>query len=540
VAILALEGVLAHVPDVALLVLRVPVVCAFDRPPALGDSVADDRAPDTEDPLAKADRARRGARSGAIDDAACGTVARIQMSPRKILAPLALAQFICSFAGSNMNVMINDISEDLDTSVTGVQVTITLFLLIMAILMIPCSKLTDRWGRKRCFTGGLVLYGIGAILSAVSPGLGVLILGNSVFEGVGTAFLIPPVYILTTMAFSDLMSRARAFGIISGLGGLGAAAGPLIGGLITSAISWRAAFIFQAAVIVVIILLSRRVVDPVPPDPTRPFDAVGAILSAVGMFFVVFGILQADNDGVLMAVLLAVGTVFLASFFIYIRSRERAGREPLLSTGLFKNRTSNLALVTQNIQWLVLMGTSFVVAVFLQTVRGYNAVETGVIFTAATVGILVSSLAAERLAKRYSQKSLITAGFVVTAVGIGVLLALVGASSRVVAFAPGLLLIGLGVGVMLTPSVTVVQSSFPEELQGEISGLSRSISNLGSSFGAAIAGTILVSDLASGNTTYVIAMVVLAALALVGLVASLMLPDKAEQRTASAAAPQHA
>ena len=103
--------------------------------------------------------------------------------------------------------------------------------------------------------------------------------------------------------------------------------------------------------------------------------------------------------------LLAVGAVFLASFFFYIRSRERAGREPLLSTGLFKNRISNLALVTQNIQWLILMGTSFTVAVFLQTVRGYNAVETGVIFTAATLGILASSLAAERLAKRYSQKT---------------------------------------------------------------------------------------------------------------------------------------
>jgi MFS family permease len=452
-------------------------------------------------------------------------------SSRRILAPLALAQFICSFAGSNMSVMINDISEDLDTTVTGVQVTITLFLLIMAVLMIPCSKLTDRWGRKRCFIGGLVLYGIGALLSAVSPGLGVLILGNSVFEGVGTALLIPPVYILTTMAFRDVTSRARAFGIVSGLGGIGAAAGPLIGGVITSVISWRAAFVFQAAVIAVIILLSRRVVDPIPPDPTRPFDAVGAILSAVGMFFVVFGILQADNDGVLMAVLLTAGAVFLASFFLHIRSREKAGNEPLLSTGLFRNRTTNLALVTQNIQWLLLLGTSFVVAVFLQTVRGYDAIETGVIFTAATLGVLASSLAAERFAKRYSQKSLITAGFVVTAVGIGVLLALVGASSRVVAFVPGLALIGLGVGVMLTPSVNVVQSSFPEEQQGEISGLSRSISNLGSSFGTAIAGTILVSDLASGNTTYVIAMVVLAAFALAGLAAALMLPNETERVT---------
>jgi MFS family permease len=443
---------------------------------------------------------------------------------RRFLAPLALAQFICSFAGSNMNVMINDITEDLDTTVAGVQATITLFLLVMAVLMIPCSKLTDRWGRKRCFTAGLILYGIGALLSAVAPNLAVLMLGNSVLEGVGTALLIPPVYILTTLRFSDLTSRARAFGVISGMGGIGAAAGPLIGGVITSAISWRAAFVFQALIIAAIVLLARRIADPLPADPTRPFDAVGAVLSAVGMFLVVLGILQADNDALLMAVLVVAGAAFLAWFFLHLRARERAGREALLSLGLFRHRTSNLALVTQNIQWLLLMGTSFVVAVFLQTVRGYDAIETGVIFTAATVGVLVSSLAAERLAKRRPQRTLIIAGFVVTVIGIGTLLALVSASSRVVAFAPGLLLIGLGLGVMLTPSVNVVQSAFPERLQGEISGLSRSVSNLGSSFGTAIAGTILVSDLASGNTSYVVAMVVLAALALIGLVAAVLLP----------------
>src|SRR3954466_4806254 len=265
------------------------------------------------------------------------TAAASAVSRRAFLLPLALAQFICSFAGSNMNVMINDITDDLNTTVAGVQATITLFLLIMAVLMIPCSKLTDRWGRKRCFTIGLVLYGIGALLSAVSPGLGVLILGNSVLEGVGTALLIPPVYILTTLRFSDTTSRARAFGVISGLGGLGAAAGPLIGGLITTAISWRAAFIFQALVVAAIVVLSRRVDDPVPADPTRPFDAVGAVLSAVGMFFVVFGIRKADNDLALMAGLLAAGAAFLIAFFLYTRARERAGKQPLLPTSLFKN-----------------------------------------------------------------------------------------------------------------------------------------------------------------------------------------------------------
>src|SRR4051794_5892760 len=427
------------------------------------------------------------------------TTAESVADRRRFLLPLALAQFICSFAGSNMNVMINDITHDLDTTVAGVQAAITLFLLVMAVLMIPCSKLTDRFGRTRCFRVGLVLYGIGALLSAVSPGLGILILGNSIFEGVGTALLIPPVYILTTLHFGDLTSRARAFGVISGMGGIGAAAGPLIGGLITSAISWRAAFLFQAAIVATIVLLSRRVQDPLPADPTRPFDAVGAILSAVGMFFVVFGILQADRDAALMAVLVAAGVALLIAFFVYIRARERAGSEPLLSTALFKNRTSNLGLATQNIQWLLLMGTSFVVSVFLQEVRGYNAIQTGVIFTAATLGVLAASLGQQRFAKRRAQKTLIVAGFVMVLAGIVLLIALVHASSRVVAFTPGLLLLGLGVGLMLTPSVNVVQSSFAESQQGEISGLSRSVSNLGSSFGTAIAGTILVANLGSGT-----------------------------------------
>src|SRR4051812_3269393 len=188
---------------------------------------------------------------------------------RGVLVPLALAQFICSFAGSNMNVMINDISEDLGTSVQGVQVAITLFLLVMAALMIPGGKLTDRWGRTRCFTIGLVVYAVGALLSAVAPGLGVLIVGNSILEGVGTALLIPPVYILTTLLFHDLRSRAWAFGVISGLGGIGAASRPLIGGVITTRRSWRGPVVFQGLGFCLLAGLARGVQGPLPagPDP---------------------------------------------------------------------------------------------------------------------------------------------------------------------------------------------------------------------------------------------------------------------------------
>ncbi len=469
--------------------------------------------------------------SQAVSTGAAAAAAKV------VLIPLALAQFVCSFAGSNMNVMISDISKDLGTGVEGVQTSITLFLLVMAALMIPCGKLTDRYGRVRLLRLGLLMFGVGAVVAALAPGLGLLDVGYSIMQGVGTALLIPPVYILATLRFTEVTSRAHAFGMIMAAGGIGAVAGPLIGGLITSAISWRASFIFQALIIAVILWMSRTMQDPVPEDRTRPFDLRGAILSAVGLTLVVMGILAAEKNLWLTLGLLAGGALVLLGFFRSIRGTERAGKDPLLSRSLFRVRTSNLGLITQNAQWLLLMGTSFTVATYLQVVRGYSAVDTGVIFSAATVGVLVSSVAQPRLAKRHSQRSLIIVGFAVAVVGVVVLLVMANGSPSAWAFTPGLLLFGLGSGGMLTPSVNIVQSSFPEERQGEISGLSRATSNLGSSLGTAIAGTILVAGLSHGS--YAAAMIALVVGALGGLLAAILLPRHAAPAAPSpAAAPE--
>ena len=455
------------------------------------------------------------------------TEVRSVTTPMSALLPLALAQFICSFAGSNMNVMLKDMSEDLDTSVQGIQLSITLFLLVMAALMIPFGKLTDQLGRKTCLVLGLAIYGVGAVISAVSPGLGVLILGNSILEGAGTALLIPPVYILVTMYWTGVAERARAFGLVSAAGGVGAATGPLIGGWIASTISWRAAFIFQALVIVVILILAVRLKDPRAREPDKPFDVIGAVLSALGLIVFVMGILASDSNLLVALALMAAGIGVIALFFWWVRRLERKGREPLLSTALFRNRVSNLGLVTQNFQWLLLMGISMLVASYLQFVRNYDAIETGVIFSAATVGILISSLAAGSLVRRFAQRSLILVGFVVT--GIGLLLLLVVATvPGAWAFAPGLLVLGLGVGLMLTPSVNIVQSAFPEQQQGEISGLSRSVSNLGSSFGTAIVSTILVLNADANAGGYLAALMPLLAIAAVGTVISFFLPGRAK------------
>jgi MFS family permease len=234
---------------------------------------------------------------------------------------------------------------------------------------------------------GLGVYGIGALLAALAQGLGLMIFGYSLLEGIGSALMIPPIYILITVAFADVKSRARYFGIVSGAGGLGAAAGPLIGGLITSGISWRVSFGVQVLVVAWILVLARRIADPSRQGARPRFDLVGAVLSAAGLFFVVFGILQSISYGWFVArkdfevagtvvlpeggvspvwLFVAIGALILAWFLLHIRSRERAGKDPLVSLRLFRSRRSNLGLATQTVQWLTLQGSFFVLSVFLR------------------------------------------------------------------------------------------------------------------------------------------------------------------------------
>jgi MFS family permease len=440
---------------------------------------------------------------------------------RAILIPLALAQFIASYDSSSMNVALSDIAADLDTTVTGVQTAMTLFTLVMAAGMITGSRLTDYWGRRFCFQLGIGIYGVGALLTALAPGFPVMILGWSILEGIGSALMIPPIYILIAVLFDNLTDRARAFGIVSAMAGMGAALGPLVGGIFTTAISWRASFGAEVLATILILVLSRAIVDVRPQGEKPAFDIPGAVLSAAGLILVVLGILQSKTYGWFSArqdfeigdtviiesggispiwLLIGLGLALLVAFALYEAYRQRKGQDPLVPIRLFANRVSNLALVTQNIQWFMMIGSSFVISVFLQVSQGYNAIQTGLVFTASTIGLLLSSVVAGRLAKLLSQRTLIVSGFLMAEAGIGLIFLLVDADSSALSFAPGLFTFGLGAGVMVTASVNVVQSSVPEADQGALSGVSRSVSNLGSSLGTAIAGSVLVAGIIFGVT----------------------------------------
>jgi len=439
-----------------------------------------------------------------------------------MLIPLALGQFVCSYANAALNVSISDISQDLGTTVTGVQTAITVFTLVMAALMITGSKLTDIWGRKRTFLLGIAVFAAGATVAAFAPAMGGLVLGFSLGQGIASALLIPPVYILTTVAIDDVKARAAAFGLIGGAGAIGSAIGPLLGGIITTAVSWRATFISEALIAVVIIFLSRNIVD-VPFTGTKPkLDILGAVLSGLGMAFMIFGILQAGDYGWIQCrqdftignvvlfhqgglspvfPLVGIGLAILFLFFKHMQRLERAGKEPLVHLHVLTNRITNLGLLTQNFQWFVLLGTSFVVSVYLQTARAHSAIETGLLLTPATIGVIIASWRVGTMVKKYALRGIIGTGFLIAAIGIGLVVLAAMQLPNDWAIAPGMLLFGFGMGASLPASVNLVQASMREEDQGEISGVSRSVSNLGSSMGTAIAGAVMISVLITGVTT---------------------------------------
>lgn len=440
---------------------------------------------------------------------------------KRTLIPLLMAQFLNSYDTSSMNVAIGNIVSDLNTTVTGVQTALSLYTLVMAAGMITGSKLADIWGRRRTFTAGVIIYGTGALITALSPSLGVMIFGWSLLEGVGSVLMIPPIYILITVNYKDLKARAAAFGAVGAAAALGGASGPLLGGIITTAVSWRLSFALEVVAMASILLLRGRIVDAGVQGPKPKLDVIGAILSAIGMTALVFGALMAANYGWFTArqdfsiagrvliqeggisptiLLMGIGVVVLLGFGARSWYQERHGKEPLVHLDVLLNRVAVPGLVTQTAQWFLSIGIGFIIAVFVQVTYGFNAIQTGLVMIPFILGLLVFARRSAQLAKKYPLTRIIQAGFVVTELGVIALLLMVDPTGSPWRFIPGLLLIGAGIGLINPASVNLVQSAVSEERQGDISGVSRSASNLGSSLGTALAGSVLVLLLVTGIT----------------------------------------
>ena len=433
------------------------------------------------------------------------------------IAVLAAAQFVMVLDSSVMNVSISQIVADLGTTVQGVQLAITAYTLVMAAFMLLGARLGDILGRQRCFAIGLATYGAGSLMTALSPSLGVLLFGWSLIEGLGAALVIPAIVSLIAAMYEG-RQRATAFGVVGGVAGAAIAAGPLIGGWVTTELSWR--YVFAAETVVVIgILLVRRRLRGGPPVANPPrLDVLGVVLSATGLALVVFGILKSSSWGLIeprgaltiggqeitpfgfsaVPFVILAGVGLLAAFSTWEERRAARGEDTLLDLRMLRIPPLRAGLMTLAMQQLILLGTFFVLPVYLQLVLGLNAFETGKRLFPMSVTMFVAALLGPRLAAGFAPKRVAQAGLVALAAASLLLLQTIDVELNGTGFAISLAVFGVGAGLLLSQLGNVIMSSVDPAQTNIAGGLQGTAQNLGASLGTALIGAVLIAALSSG------------------------------------------
>ncbi len=433
-----------------------------------------------------------------------------------VIVVLGAAQFIMVLDTTVMNVAISDVVADLDTTVANVQLAITLYTLVMAALMLTGGKLGDIIGRRRTFTIGLAIYGVGSLVTGLSPNIGVLLIGWSLLEGIGASLVMPAIVALVAANYQGAR-RALAFGIIGGVAAGGAAAGPLIGGAVTSAATWRLVFIGETVIIVGILALTWMIRD-LPREGARPrLDLAGAGMSALGMLLVVYGILQSGTWGWLrpsnppeiggvemtpfglspVPFVIAAGLIVLVVFGRWEQRRIARGEAPIVDPSLLKIPRLRAGLSSIMVQQAFALGVLFVIPLYLQTVLGKSAFETGVQLLPFTIAMLATSFTAPKLAAFITPKRLIQAGMLAMAIGGFGLVGTVSPQLDSTTFAAWLGVVGLGLGLLASQIGNVNMSSVDRSRSSEVGGLQGTAQNLGGSIGTALIGAILLGALVS-------------------------------------------
>jgi MFS family permease len=430
-----------------------------------------------------------------------------------VLLTLAAGQFLMTLDSSVMNVSIATVAKDVHTTVTGSQTEITLYTLVMASLMITGGKIGQILGRKRAFAIGCVIYGCGSFITAISSNLGVLLLGWSLLEGVGAALILPAIVALVASNFSRA-ERPRAYGLVASAGAIAVAAGPLIGGLFTTYLSWRWVFVGEVLIVFGILALTRRMADATPETAVR-LDVVGTALSALGLALIVFAILRAGDWGFVQPKpgaprwiglspaiwLLLGGGVVLWLFMEWENRRLARGAEPLVDPAILRNPTLRGGLTSFCFQYLVQGGLFFAVPLFLSVALGLSAIQTGVRLLPLSVTLLLAAAGIPKAFPHASPRRVVQLGFLALFAGLLVMVGALDAGAGAGIVTWPMLLAGLGVGALASQLGSVTVSSVPDEQSGEVGGLQNTLTNLGASIGTALAGAVLISTLTASFMT---------------------------------------
>jgi MFS family permease len=431
---------------------------------------------------------------GAGDAAAVPAVPAEESGGDSLVAILlAMAMFVLVVDTSLMNVSISAVVHDLDTTASGVQSAIALEALVSAAFILIGSKIGDLFGRKRAYILGLLGYAVGAISMVLSQSLLPIVICWAIVGGLGASMLLPAMQSLIHGNFQGAAQR-RTYALVGAAAAIAAAVGPLVGGFITTYLSWRVAFGGEVLIIAVVLLFSGRVHD-VPYTGERGTDVVGAVLSAVGMGGVVLGILVWEEGGGAVGALIAVGVGSLGTFAWWLRKRKRERKPALLDADLFKSRYFRLGITGQTLQQIALGGMMIALPIYLQMVLEYSAMGAGLSIAPLSLSMFVVALVAGRKAGNRSPSQIIRAGFFLLAAGVAILIPIVPHADSGWWLVVPLLIAGTGLGLLVSQLNNYTLSPIEEERVSEAAGVNSAGGSFGLSFGLAFAGAIMLASL---------------------------------------------
>lgn len=450
---------------------------------------------------------------------------RIHEMPKKpglskwyMLPVLSLALAIIILDTTILNVALSSIIRDLNTDIQSIQWVITTYSLTLAALTITGGRLGDIFGRKRMFMLGAALFAVGSFIASISTSVPMLIIGESIIEGIGAALMMPATASLLVANFEG-RERAIAFGVWGGIAGAAASLGPIVGGYLTTHYNWRWGFRINLFVVIVLLLSSFLIKESRDRAEKPELDWLGVFLSATGLLSFVFGIIEASRYGwwhakeifsvggyvldipnniSIVPFAVVIGLVIITLFVLWERYQEKRNHTPLVSMSLFKNRQFTSGVITTCILSLGQTGLIFSLPVFLQAVRGYDAFHTGLSLLPMSLPLLIVAPLSAMLSKKIAPKFLVQLGLLCNVAAFFVLRYSISVDATSTTLIPGLMLFGIGMGLVMSQINNMTLSAVSVEEAGEASGVNNTLRQVGSTLGSAIMGTVLLASLATG------------------------------------------
>jgi MFS family permease len=411
----------------------------------------------------------------------------------KLSILLAMAMFVLVIDTSMMNVSISYIVEDLGTTVSGVQSAIALEALVSAAFILIGSKIGDLYGRKRAYIIGLLAYAVGALTMTFTQSLTYVIIFWAIIGGLGASLLLPAMQSLIHGNFEGAAQK-RAYALVGASAAIAAAVGPLIGGFITTYLSWRLGF-FLEAVIIAIVLFNIKLVKDVAYEGPRQIDVGGAVLSVFGMGGIVLSILVWQEGGDRVGLLMAIGLIAMLIFARWLVRNKKQGKPTLIDPELFSFKHFRLGISAQTLQNISLGGMMIALPIYFQMVFEYTAMETGLAIAPMSLSMFAVALIAGRKLGNRRPSRLIQAGFGILLVGVALLIPLVPRADSGWSFLIPLAIVGTGLGLLVSQLNNYTLSPISEERVSEAAGVNSAGGSFGLSFGLAFAGAMMLAAL---------------------------------------------